>query len=349
MYDPETNQQLYMIMHRNPYGALNAARNYMKKRDAFIEKAFNKDSWTCKPCIMDPCTFLIERDNKRAWLLAFAGDICASEDPAHAQMIFDTMNAEWQCKEAPTSFMLGVKSQLADDGGIKSMNMSMEAYAEGMYNAFSQHVPLKTIHTPCDPSLILSLTNDSIQAEHKRVLERGYQRAVGMLLWAGGGVYPECLYTTGQLCKVMSKPTEQAWKTATKLIAYMHEHKAAGITYHSNGNRIPFLMLDASNKGGPSDSKRAYGLCGIWMGGPIIAVPKKLEHSSSATAANTAANGYMAISHTAKYAVWLRQLLVEMDLRDLVSNPTPILADDTAANQWVKDDKMVHAMFDYSM
>jgi hypothetical protein len=38
------------------------------------------------------------------------------------------------------------------------------------------------------------------------------------------------------------------------------------------------------------------------MGGPLLAVAKKLDHSSSATAANE----YMALSWAAKKAVWLR-------------------------------------------
>ena len=114
-------------------------------------------------------------------------------------------------------------------------------------------------------------------------------------------IKPECLYTMGQLCKVMSKPTEEAWKAVMHLIAYMYQHRHEGITFSSDGNHVPFFMTDASNKGDPIDSKRAYGYCAMWMGGPIIAVAKKLDHSSSATAANE----YMALSHSCKHAMWL--------------------------------------------
>ena len=96
------------------------------------------------------------------------------------------------------------------------------------------------------------------------------------------------------------------------------------------------MMSDASNKGDPVDSKRAYGFCTIWMGGPVIASAKKLDHSSSATAANE----YMAISNATKYGIWLRQLLTEMDLKELVVDPTIVFADNNSANQWCRDDKV---------
>jgi len=44
---------------------------------------------------------------------------------------------------------------------------------------------------------------------------------------------------------------------------YMYRNKDQGIKYHSNGNSVPLLMSDASNKGDPKDSKRAYGLCAM--------------------------------------------------------------------------------------
>ena len=74
----------------------------------------------------------------------------------------------------------------------------------------------------------------------------------------------------------------------------------------------------------------------MWMGGPIITVAKKLDHSSSATAANE----YMALSHTTKHAVWLRQLFSEIGLAALIADPTVIYADNKTANQWCTEDKI---------
>ena len=334
----ETKEELFIIMRRNLYGTPNAARNYIKHRDAFILEAFNKDGWRSKKSTMDPCMFHLTREGKSSWMIAYVDDIdCASESEEHLELMFNTMNAAWKCKEVSPSFMLGVKRTLIDEGGVRKIKMNMEAYVEGMHNAFKEHVPKKTLHTPCEPGMLLSLKQESASdTENKRVLARGYQRAVGMLLWVSRGVYPQTLYTVGHLCKVMSKPTEEAWKHAMHLIAWMYQHKSEGIEFRSDGNSVPLFMSDASNKGDPHDSKRAYGLCAIWMGGPVLAVAKKMDHSSCATAANE----YMALSHATKHATWLRQLLEEIGLQSYIKEPTVIYADNKTANQWSNDDKI---------
>ena len=96
------------------------------------------------------------------------------------------------------------------------MKMNMEAYIKGMRNSFEEFIPPRTLHASCEPSFLLSLQNDATEEMHKRVLARGYQSAVGMVLWAARCVFPQTLYTVGQLCKQMSKPTEKAWEAAMR-------------------------------------------------------------------------------------------------------------------------------------
>mgnify|MGYP002629519686 FL=1 len=334
-FHPETGEPLFMVMLRNLYGAPNASRNYSIHRDKFIMSSFNKDGWTCQQSLMDPCLFTIEHRKKRTWMLCYVDDIdCASESKEDPQAIFEIMDKAWKCKVVPSDFILGVmRTRSYDSEGRLQMKLNMEAYIKGMKNSFEEFLSPRTLHTPCEPSFLLSLQNDSTEAMHNRVLARGYQSAVGMILWAARCVFPQTLFTVGQLCKQMSKPTEKAWDAAMRLIAWMYQNKTAGITFRSDGNPEPIFFSDATNVGDPTDSKRAYGYCGMFMGGPVIAVAKKLEHCSSSTSANE----YMAMAHAIKNAIWLRQLLQEMKLGDIVSKPTRLLADNNTANGWAGD------------
>ena len=185
-----------MILKRNLYGLPNAAHNFTKQRDAFILKAFNEGEWSCKRCIMDPCLFVVTKQGKRTWLLCYVDDIdCATETKDHAEEIFSIMNKAWKCKEVPSSYMLGISRTLTTENGIRKMHMSMSSYVEGMYNTFKEHISKRTVKTPCEHNLLLTLSAEEISQENKRVLGRGYQSAVGMLLWASRGVFPQSLYT----------------------------------------------------------------------------------------------------------------------------------------------------------
>ena len=331
-HHPETGEKLYMVMLRNLYGAPNASRNYSIHRDKFIMKTFNKDGWSCQQSLMDPCLFTLERRQKRTWMLCFVDDIdCASESKEDPQMLYEAMNKAWKCKIVPSDFILGVmRTRSIDSEGKHQMKLNMEAYIKGMRNSFEEFISPRAVHIPCESSFLLSLQNDSTDEMHNRVLAKGYQSAVGMILWAARCVFPQTLFTVGQLCKQMSKPTEKAWEAAMRLIAWMYQNRTEGITFRSDGNPEPIFFSDATNVGDPIDSKRAYGCCGMFMGGPLIATAKKLEHCS----ASTSANEYMAMAHAIKYAVWLRQLLQEMQLGDVVSEPTRLLADNNTANGW---------------
>ena len=336
-YHPESGEELFMVLQRSLYGLPNAGRQFTQKRDNFLLTEFNKKGWRCRRCTMDPCMFIMTKQGKRTWILCYVDDLDgASECKEHLDEIYETMDKAWKCKEVPSSFMLGIKRTRTEDDGICMMHMSMEAYVEGMHNAFLDYVPKRILHIPCEYNLMLNLDKGELNEENRRVLKRGYQSAVGMVLWAARGVYPQSLYAVQQLCKVMSKPTEQAWDAAMHLIAWMYQKRKVGITFRSDSNSIPVFMSDASNKGDSNDSKRAYGFCGIWMGGPILMVSKKMDHSSSATAANE----YMALSHATKAVIWLRQFMKEMELGNLVSKPTEIYGDNKSANQWANEERI---------
>ena len=66
------------------------------------------------------------------------------------------------------------------------------------------------------------------------------------------------------------------------------------------------------------DYKSFYGYVVVFMGVPIHWVSKKHQHVGESLAEDE----YMALSHTGKMVVWLRNLFIEMGLGHLVSEPT---------------------------
>ena len=152
-------------------------------------------------------------------------------------------------------------------------------------------------------------------------------RACGMVLWAQRHVYPECAFGISQCCMLMARPTKKAWTYLMHIIAYMNVNKNIGLVFSSNGNMTPIAYSDASNKADPTTGRSQYGYVIMMAGGPIVFISRKLHH----VGLNAFHNEYMAMAETSKAIVWLRQLLVEIGMEHLVSEPTILYGDNSTA------------------
>ena len=99
--------------------------------------------------------------------------------------------------------------------------LTMEAFVQGMHNSFSEYMDKRAVYTPMPDNCYIYLNPKTTQHESDRVLDRGYQRLFGMLLWAARDVYPECLQGCSMLGRVLSRPTEEAWKAALHMTKYI--------------------------------------------------------------------------------------------------------------------------------
>ena len=116
------------------------------------------------------------------------------------------------------------------------------------------------------------MTSDT---EVKDVKELGYQSLVGSLLWAARNCFPEISCGVNMLCRVMSRPTMEAWDCAVHMLNYLYGQKHRGIKFRADGNRVPLCYYDSSAKGDFSDSKAQYGYCVMMFNGPVLWSCKK--------------------------------------------------------------------------
>ena len=333
----EYGNELFMVMRKNLYGHPAAARAWTKERDSQLLKHFNKNGWTCKQAIMDPCLFkFTDARGKRAWVIVHTDDCDgAGEDETILRAIFDKMNQIWSIKEVDAEYMLGISRKLTyKHNKISSVECTMTPFIEAMAQAFKTHLPAGTKHTPVPDNLIITKYEETGEVEIREVLALGFQRAVGMLLWAARHCYPECKYGVSRLCSVMAKPTYKAFKAAMHMIAYLDQHKLRGIRFSLDGNHLPIALSDASNKPDPADGLAQAGFAVMWLGGPVAFQSKKLKH----VGLSSEHNEYMGITWAVKRVVWLRQLLEELDVCvEVQENPTLVLGDNTQANRLARE------------
>lgn len=333
----EDGEELFMILRKNLYGHPAAGRTWEKRRNKVLLQIFNKDGWTCTRCVKEPCMFIITSPiGAVTWLLVWTDDVdMVGEDESTLTDIYNRINAVWESKLVDPSYMLGIKREINyTQEGDMEVELTMTAFIEAMTAAFKTHLKTKTLSTPLPPGFFISKATKSTEEENKRILDRGYQRLFGMLLWAARGTFPECLQGTSMLGRVMSAPTEEAWSAACHMLTYMHQHKHSGIKYSSAGNSLPIAFVDASNKPDPADSKCQYGYAHLWQGGTIIACSKKLAH----VGLSAAHNEYMAAHWANRHTAWLRDLFEEMGVSGVGAAPTITYGDNRAANLLCEED-----------
>jgi hypothetical protein len=241
------------------------------------------------------------------------------------------MNASWKCKVAPSDFMLGVQRDIYMEAGIKKVRMSQAAFFENAFNEFGLHTKTfvasgKFPRTPLPPGVVI---NKSMAAkdeqEKKDVLEAGYQKLAGCILWGARGCCPQTLWAASQVCSVMSCPSWKAWNYAIGVLAFQCSVRKTGIVFSSNGNDEPMMLADASFKIDPHTGKTQYGTLAMLYGGPIIAVSKKMP----CVALSTPHAELCAMNYAARTAAWLRNLFEEIG--EPFKRKTSLLGDNTVA------------------
>ena len=356
---------LYMVVRRNLYGHPGAARAWSKARDEFILNRFNEKGWTCTRCLADPTLFNItftgcSSDGKNmdeseypkgvtpgneAILLIHTDDCdCVGDNDEILKFIADAMHERWEIKVTDSDFMLGVKRTLIDNESEFSVELTMTAYIDGMCKAFNEFDKPKHVNTPFPEHAAgnLSKNDPADEDETKRVLDRGYMRLVGMLLWASRNVNVECAYGTSMLCRVMSCPSEKAWKAGMHMLQWLHQNRLNGIKFSHDGNDKPIAFSDSSFHHGvkehgklkPNDCKDQYGWVIIWQGGPIAYVSKRHKHVGFSTCHVE----YMVMSECYKNIIYMRQLLDELRVENVTDYSTILFGDNQAANSLTEYD-----------
>ena len=161
--------------------------------------------------------------------------------------------------------------------------------------------------------------------EQKEVLEAGFQKLAGCILWGARGCCPESLWAASQICSVMSCPSWRAWELGIGVLAYQYSVKDRGIVFRADGNAEPIMLADASFKIDPHTGKTQYGTLALVYGGPVIAVSKRIPY----VALSTPHAELCAMNYAARTAAWLENVFEEIG--EPLQEKTLLLGDNTVA------------------
>ena len=352
-YDPSTFEELFMVLIKNLYGDPAAGRRWSIQRDDQLLDKFNtttnpdlESSYDCKRLIMDPCVFVItleqEHKTKQRMIMSIHTDdidACASHD--HILDEFEKIvNTFWTLKLADVNFMLGVErhpeyktnsgaitDSYQEGATLQSITLKMTAFIKGAVEAFKELIPKRRVTTPYPDQPGFTKDTDVDPKEIQEMLDAGYQRLVGLLLWGARHAFDEAKFGVSMLCSVLSKPSKKAFAAGMHMLAWMDQESLRGIRFNVNGNPNPICFTDASNKPLLKCGKCHGGYAIVWLDGPAVTHSSRLHH----VGLSSEHNEYMEMTQAIKKIIWLRQLMAELEIP--FSEPTPVYGDNVQANK----------------
>ena len=332
-------EELLMLLERNCYGIPQASRRWSEKRNKVTLKELNGNGWTTVKSDSDPCLFIITSPSGGKTFLSTHVDDTRScyqldEDNAYVKA---AIRKHFEITEEEPKEHLSVEITHTTVKGIKFVHLTQTSYICEIYAAFKQHLPRRRSTTPFPSKLKLSIATASLrpESEHKAVHTRGYLSVVGMLLWVYRRTMPQLCAGIQMLTRVMSKPTEEAWKAAMHMVSYVYEQRLVGIVYRGDAEKKVRIYYDASNDPDPNDQKALFSVIVYFGNAPILWYGKKNAHEGMSSTHDEV----QALKEAAQIAVHVQKLFEDMGFDpEILTMPIPVLGDNRQCIKWSRED-----------
>jgi hypothetical protein len=281
----------------------------------------------------------LDSSGHREYLLAYVDDLLHAA--TSSDVIAKTKKAlklTYGLKEpGRAEYILGIQIRHLVDG---SLFLSQAKYIRDVLSRF-QMMDSRPTTTPMVKNLVLPLPDKtSIDTE----LRGRYLSAVGSVMYAAVSTRPDIAYAVGYLARFSMSPSDVHWQAMKHLLRYLKGTMDYGITYRRSGSttltaeaHVPRPLEDSAAysdsdwAGCPHTSRSTSGYV-FKIAGGAVSWSSKLQPR---VALSSVEAEYIALTHCAREAVFLRQLLEEMG--HAPDKPTLVYEDNTGAKALAKD------------
>jgi hypothetical protein len=184
----------------------------------------------------------------------------------------------------------------------------------------------KPIHTPMEPGLVLTDTDDSNSTSAP------YQEACGSVLWAAIVTRPDVQFAIGILAQHARNPKEIHWKALKRVIRYLDTTRNLWLTF--GGSEDSLIRGYTDSDWGSQPDRHSISGYAFAVGVGVITWRSKKQ---SIVALSTTEAEYIAMAEAVKEALSIQHILQEI-YPDLVST-IPLLCDNQSAIALAKDNK----------
>lgn len=303
------------------YGLPNAGRVWYKElNDRMI--AFG---YTRIPC--EHCLYYRKSDSGQILAAVHVDDyVAAVTDDLEARRFKDELRSVWEISDLGiATFCLGIA--IERDLANKYIYLSQTALIDKTLTVFKMNDCRPAVTPMEDKKSLTKIPASPLSVEDRAILKGfPYRRLVGLLMYLAIGTRPDISLAVGKLCRFLDCYNFEHWEAAKRVLCYLRGTRTLRLRLGGSANVEIVGFTDASYACCPDSRKSVGAYC--FSLGPSGMVSWS-SRKQTTVAQSTTDSEYISAAESSREAVWLRQLLTEINFPPL--GPTPIMCDNEAA------------------
>ena len=224
-------------------------------------------------------------------------------------------------------WLLGI--EIKRDRERHTIHLSQRSYIDSILRRYGLQ-DLKPVSIPMDVNIRLTTAQSpSTTAEIAQMRDVPYHEAVGSLMYAALGTCPDIAFAVQTVSRFSMKPGPVHWEAVKRIFRYLKGTMELWLSYGMS--RMDLTGYTDADGSMAEDRHAISGYAFLIHGGAVSWSAKRQE----IIALSTTEAEYVAITHAAKEALWLRVLLSQLFELDL--NTTTLFSDNKSAIELTKD------------
>ena len=165
----------------------------------------------------------------------------------------------------------------------------------------------KPVTTPVDlSSKVVKVVDDS-----EKINQAKFQSTVGSLLYLSTRTRPDIAYSVNNIARFCAEPTNQHWPAVKRIMRYLNGTQELSLLY-SRGEMKDCVGYSNADWAGDMDDRKCTSGYVFQTGGAAVSWRSKKKANVTLS---TAEAEYMALASAAQDAVWMRQLLSDLGVK----------------------------------
>ena len=261
-------------------------------------------------CLHDSCVYhRFTTSGEYTIMVIYVDDgLVCSNTPAVLTEVIDFLKTHFKVRSLPANRFVGI--DITRNRQTRTLKISQGHFAISILKRYNMEQCDGT-HIPAKPNHRLTMDMCPKTREEQDQMKRiPYRECVGSLMYLMAMTRPDIALAVNQAAAYVSNPGPKHWAFLLDILRYIRGTLHYGIRYGGSTNSTLLGFTDADWGGCNQTSKSTSGILFLFNGGPVAYGSRRQR----AIATSTRDAEFYAACQAAKESIWLKSLLLELDI-----------------------------------